>query len=81
MCFRNVCFVHVQKLAQIQRGFVGGCVGRRGGGGWSCNSKFHFHGKLWINLDTIFTPPTLYFILLFNKSIVLPVNVCEISCQ
>ena len=39
------------------------------------DSKFHFHGKFWINLLHF---GTRFLILLFNKSI-LPVNVCKIA--
>ena len=40
------------------------------------DSKFHFHGKFWIHLIKFVT---LFLILLFNKSILLSVNVCNIA--
>ena len=56
---------------QIQRGLGGG------GGGLTeppFDLKFHFHGKFWIKFDK---PGTFFLKLLLNKSILLPVNVCN----
>ena len=64
--------IFAQEQGQIQK-WVGG-----GGQGISTLSlKFHFYGKFWIQLINL--GYCLYLIHFFNKSILLPMNLCKIA--